>query len=189
MSSSGSGSVGSEVKLDYFAKSDVEEIQNPLKINSIDEYKGRLYAGCDNGIMLILPLCQKCYQLKKVCGFDIKDIKIDGGVMNITGDTESKTIKMVSLGSDRVEPEEAMVLRSNGAVLADVREEYEYKESHIQGAVNIPLDSIESLLTYGRNTIIIFYCLNGFKAELAVEKARAMGFENVYNLGGADKLI
>ena len=189
LSSSGSGSVWSEVKLDYFAKSDVEEIQNPLKINSIDEYKGRLYAGCDNGIMLILPLCQKCYQLKKVCGFDIKDIKIDGGVMNITGDTESKTIKMVSLGSDRVEPEEAMVLRSNGAVLADVREEYEYKESHIQGAVNIPLDSIESLLTYGRNTIIIFYCLNGFKAELAVEKARAMGFENVYNLGGADKLI
>ena len=103
LSSSGSGSVWSEVKLDYFAEScRCEEIQNPLKINSIDEYKGRLYAGCDNGIMLILPLCQKCYQLKKVCGFDIKDIKIDGGVMNITGDTESKTIKMVSLGSEQV---------------------------------------------------------------------------------------
>lgn len=31
--------VWSEVKLDYFAKSDVEEIQNPLKINSIESIK------------------------------------------------------------------------------------------------------------------------------------------------------
>lgn len=187
--SSGSGSVWSEVKPDYFAKSDVDKIQHPLKINSIVEYKGRLYAGCDDGIMLILPLCQKCYQLKKVSGFDIKDITIDRGIMNITGDTENETIKMASLGADRIEPEEAMALQSNGAVLADVREEYEYKEAHIQGAVNIPLDSIDNLLTYCRDTVIIFYCLNGFKAELAVEKAIAMGFENVYNLDSADKLM
>lgn len=187
--SSGSGSVWSEVKTDYFAKSDVDKIKHPLKINSIVEYKGRLYAGCDDGIMLILPLCQKCYQLKKVSDFDIKDITIDGGIMNITGDTENETIKMGSLGADRIGPEEAMVLQSNGAVLADVREEYEYKEAHIQGAVNIPLDSIDNLLTYCRDTVIIFYCLNGFKAELAVEKAMAMGFENVYNLDSADKLM
>lgn len=184
---------GSKTRLstEFFYEADLPySYDDTYGINKLVEYKGRLYAGCDNGLVIVFTDCMKCYKLKKAADIDIKDMRIEDGVMYITdGETEAE-IPMSSLGADTIEAEEALVLAESGAVLIDVRSEEEFAEKSYEGSVNIPVDNIqEGLSAYDTDTTLIFYCSAGSRAETAVDAAREMGFERVYNLGSIDKLV
>ena len=72
----------------------------------------------------------------------------------------------------------------------DVRSAEEFAEKSVEGSVNIPVDTIEEgLSAYSKDTVLIFYCSAGSRAEKALKTAKEMGFTNVYNLGSIDKLI
>ena len=187
------GITGSRTPLstDYFYTSDVPYSYGAeYGINAIAEYNGRLYAACDNGLVIMFTECFKCYQLKKAADIDLKFMTIEGDTM-IAGDGETEVaIPMSQLGGDSIEPDEAYGLVAAGAVLVDVRSAEEFAEKSVAGSVNIPVDQIETGLTgYSKDTVLIFYCASGGRASKAVEIAKAMGFENVYNLGSIDKLI
>ncbi|MGM9937598.1 MAG: rhodanese-like domain-containing protein, partial [Candidatus Ornithomonoglobus sp.] len=105
-------------------------------------------------------------------------------------DTEQE-INMADLGGDSVEADEARLMLQSGAVLIDVRTAEEYAEKSYDGSVNIPIDelSAESLAEYDKATVIIFCCASGVRSAGAVEKAKELGYTNVYNLGSVDKLL
>lgn len=161
-------------------------------INSLAVYKDRIYAGCDDGIVIVFTTCSKCYQLKRVCDFDIKELTIEDGVMTVTdGEANTDTIDMGDIGGDSIKPEEAMLLVNNGAVLIDVRDAEDYAAGHVEGSVNIPIDelSADALAAYDTDQTLIFACYSGSKAAQAVKTAEELGYTNVYNAGSVDALV
>ncbi len=75
---------------------------------------------------------------------------------------------------------------TNGAVLLDVRTSGEYRQGHIPGSYNLPLQSIGqvSSLIQGKSTPIFVHCLSGGRSRQAAAILRQMGYSNVKNIGG-----
>lgn len=67
-------------------------------------------------------------------------------------------------------------------ILIDVREDYEFREGHIPGAVNIPLGNITTV-DYSKDKTIIVYCRSGNRSNQAAIKLKNMGY-NVKDMGG-----
>lgn len=162
-----------------------------FNINSLAVYKDRIYAGCDDGIVIVFTTCNKCYQLKRVCDFDIKELMIEDGVMTVTDGVNTDTIDMGDIGGDSIKPEEAMLLVNNGAVLIDVRDAADYAAGHVEGSVNIPINELnaDSLDAYDLDQTLIFVCYSGTRAEQAVKTAEELGYIKVYNAGNVDMLV
>ena len=76
-------------------------------------------------------------------------------------------------------------LLKNKEFLLDVREEYEYQEGHIKGAVNLPLREIlEKKDTLPKDKDIYVYCRSGHRSADAVNFLKSLGFEKVHNIEG-----
>ena len=75
---------------------------------------------------------------------------------------------------------------NDGAVLLDVRTAEEYRDGHIDGSVNIPLDRISSVenIVKDKSTPIYVYCLSGGRSGLAVSYLNQISYSNVKNIGG-----
>ena len=72
----------------------------------------------------------------------------------------------------------------NGAFLVDVRTTGEFSAGSVKGAVNIPLDKIQSQLAQfkDRKTIVVF-CQSGNRSAQAKRMLEQNGFQNVVNGG------
>jgi len=73
-----------------------------------------------------------------------------------------------------------------GAVLLDVRTAQEYRESHIPGSKNVPLQTIDKVESVAENkdTPLFVYCYSGSRSRQAVNMLQHMGYTNVTNIGG-----
>ncbi|CAM2394820.1 rhodanese-like domain-containing protein [Fusobacterium watanabei] len=84
-----------------------------------------------------------------------------------------------------VEASDIENLVKNKEFLLDVREEYEYQDGHIKGAVNLPLREIlgkkDSL---PKDKDIYVYCRSGHRSADAVNFLKSLGFEKVHNIEG-----
>ncbi len=67
--------------------------------------------------------------------------------------------------------------------IIDVRSETEFKEGHIEGAINIPLDILENI-DMPKDEEIIVYCHSGRRSNLAANTLKKLGYENVFDMGG-----
>lgn len=88
-----------------------------------------------------------------------------------------------------ITPEEVQKLLDSDAsfILLDVRTEEEFAESHIEGAVLIPnydLGSRAAKDLPDKNALIIVYCRSGQRSSVAAKELIAMGYKNVFDLGG-----
>ncbi|MFP4634736.1 MAG: rhodanese-like domain-containing protein [Nitriliruptoraceae bacterium] len=71
-------------------------------------------------------------------------------------------------------------LEVDGAVLIDVREESEFAEGHIPGAVNIPIRTLgDNLSAIPTDQPVWVVCASGWRAGLATSSLRMMGYDNV----------
>lgn len=74
---------------------------------------------------------------------------------------------------------------SEDMVLIEVLEKIPYKESHIRGAINIPLRKIGHTVKeqYDKDQEIVVYCKDKEcqASPRAAEKLDALGFQNVYD--------
>lgn len=69
-------------------------------------------------------------------------------------------------------------------MLLDVRTDEEYKNGHMEGSVNIPVDSIrEKLNEISKDKKVIIYCKIGLRGYIAYRILAQKGFD-VYNLSG-----
>ena len=75
---------------------------------------------------------------------------------------------------------------NDGAVLLDVRTEEEYRDGHIEGSANIPLDRISSVenIVKDKSTPLYVHCLSGGRSGQAVSYLKQIGYTNVKNIGG-----
>lgn len=77
-------------------------------------------------------------------------------------------------------------LRTENAVLIDVRSPAEFTAGHVEGARNIPLANLpahlEELRSGGRP--LVLYCLSGNRSAQAVAYLQNLGFRDIVNGGG-----
>lgn len=90
---------------------------------------------------------------------------------------------------EKISLDKAKTLISGGAVLLDVRSENEYKNGHIDSAINAPYTQIHvtiSKLVPDKEQNIIVYCATGKRSSQAKYTLDYMGYSNVYYLGGIE---
>lgn len=77
-------------------------------------------------------------------------------------------------------------LVESGAFIIDGREEKEYKEGHIKGAVNIPMSQFRERLTeIPKDQPVYVHCLSSQRSYNMVRALGMLGFKDVYNLMGS----
>ena len=93
-------------------------------------------------------------------------------------------------GANDINKMAEMIKGMDNAVLIDVRGVDEYRLGHIPGAINIPVEIIDGeieKLVSDKDTQIYTYCLTGARSGRAVMTLRAMGYNNVRNIGGINR--
>lgn len=78
---------------------------------------------------------------------------------------------------------------AGGVKILDVRTAEEFADTHIRDAVNLPNESIRTggeipALLPDQDETILVYCRTGVRSRQASEKLAAMGYTNVYDIGG-----
>lgn len=91
-------------------------------------------------------------------------------------------------GYTQITPEEAKEMMDSDyeLVVLDVRTKEEYEEGHIEEAVLLPLDEIETApetLTDMNQTILV-YCHSGRRSKAAAYILSELGYTNIYEFGG-----
>lgn len=93
--------------------------------------------------------------------------------------------------SDVISPHEAATMRvKNQAVIVDVRENDDWNEHNIHGAIHIPLSQLNDRLTElepYKNRPIITQCAAGMRSAQAQLRLKAAGFSKVYLMNGGIK--
>lgn len=101
------------------------------------------------------------------------------------GCTNSEVIEYKTISSD--EAYDIMQTREDIFVV-DVRSENEYNTVHIENAVNVPLDKVETTfketVTDNLDATILVYCQSGNRSKEASKILSNMGYTDVNNFGG-----
>lgn len=96
--------------------------------------------------------------------FEVSDIKINNNNSKIVNYNQLKELE-----------------KYNDIILIDVRSRQEFFESHINGAINIPLMNIKKY-NFDKNQAIILYCNAGIRSLKAKKILESKGYQNVYIL-------
>ena len=90
-------------------------------------------------------------------------------------------------GIVNVEPQDAVKLINNDALVIDLRSPEAFARGHIVNAKNIPMDELEPTnekISGYKAKPLVAVCESGTSSTRAVDKLRKAGFESVYGLKG-----
>jgi molybdopterin/thiamine biosynthesis adenylyltransferase len=104
----------------------------------------------------------------------------------------AELIRKIKEQTRAVDPREVHDLfesrNGNGAVLVDVREQHEFEESHIPGAVHVPRGYLESRIEGAapdKSERVVLYCATDNRSSLAAHTLQSvLGYENVEFMTG-----
>src|SRR2546423_10137857 len=103
----------------------------------------------------------------------------------------AELIRQIKEQITEVDPREVHDLVSrdgNGYVLVDVREQHEFEEAHLPGAVHVPRGHLESRVEGAapdKSQRVITYCASGNRSALAANTMlNELGYENVESMTG-----
>ena len=90
---------------------------------------------------------------------------------------------------EQITAEEAKKIMDSGEehIILDTREQDEYDEGHIPGAILIPYTEIENKaieLIPDKDKLILVYCRSGRRSKIAAEALSKLGYTNVKEFGG-----
>jgi rhodanese-related sulfurtransferase len=75
-------------------------------------------------------------------------------------------------------------LIEQGAIVVDVRTPAEFKDGHVKGSMNLPLQTLGSQMNkLKKDQVIITCCRSGSRSGMARRQLQAAGFTQVYNGG------
>jgi phage shock protein E len=86
----------------------------------------------------------------------------------------------------QVDPTTAREWLNQGALVVDVRSEAEFRERHLPGAVNIPLDRLGEEITRrapNKEQPLLLHCLSGARSGVGASRLKRLGYQHVFNLG------
>ncbi len=94
-----------------------------------------------------------------------------------------------SFNALRVTDLEAELAAGGELTLVDVRSIDEYAEGHIEGAINIPIETVADSLALlpALDANIVVYCGSGHRSALVMESLTLLGYTNVRSLLGGTK--
>lgn len=114
--------------------------------------------------------------------------------VGIIGGADGPTAILVSEKGEKamyqqITPQDAKKVMDSGEehILLDVREQDEYDDGHIPGAMLIPYTEIESKaesLLPDKDKQILVYCRSGRRSKIASMSLAEMGYTNVKEFGG-----
>jgi sulfur-carrier protein adenylyltransferase/sulfurtransferase len=99
-------------------------------------------------------------------------------------------IRNIKQQIEEIDPKDVRELQhnGNGAVIVDVREQHEFEESHLPGALHVPRGHLESRvegLVPDRSGRVILYCASGNRSALAAHTMKELlGYEDVASMRG-----
>ena len=102
----------------------------------------------------------------------------------------AELLRKVKEQIDEVDPKEVHELtqNGNGAVIVDVREQHEFEQSHLPGAVHVPRAHLESRIEGAvgdRDQRVILYCASGNRSAFAAQTLTdQLGYEDVASMRG-----
>lgn len=82
------------------------------------------------------------------------------------------------------------ISNNESMTIIDVREPDNFKDGHIEGAVNIPRGILEleiDEVVADQDAKIVLNCGGGSRSALAADTLQVMGYDNVYSLAGGWK--
>jgi len=79
------------------------------------------------------------------------------------------------------------VFKEDNYIIVDVRSIHEYKEEHIENAINIPYDQIDENIELDKDKVILVYCRSGGRSKIAYDKLKSLGYMT-YDLGAMEKV-
>ena len=90
---------------------------------------------------------------------------------------------------EQITPEEAKKIMDSGEehIILDTREQDEFDEGHIPGAILIPYTEIENKaeeILPDKDKLILVYCRSGRRSKIAAESLAKLGYTNVKEFGG-----
>ena len=135
-------------------------------------------------LYIIKTIMEKGGELKDLVKYKVNptDNEWNPDILNILA---LSAISKSEENSTDVEASDIGKLVKNKEFLLDVREEYEYQDGHIKGAVNLPLREIlEKKDTLPKDKDIYVYCRSGHRSADAVNFLKSLGFEKVHNIEG-----
>ena len=90
---------------------------------------------------------------------------------------------------EQITAEEAKKIMDSGEehIILDTREQDEFDEGHIPGAILIPYTEIENKaeeMLHDKDKLILVYCRSGRRSKIAAESLSKLGYTNVKEFGG-----
>jgi len=79
------------------------------------------------------------------------------------------------------------IIEEGNYIILDVRSIHEYRDKHIENAINIPHDKIDENINLDKDKIILVYCRSGNRSQIASSKLQSLGC-TTYDLGGMDEI-
>ena len=90
---------------------------------------------------------------------------------------------------EQITAEEAKKIMDSGEehIILDTREQDEFDEGHIPGAILIPYTEIENkaeAMLHDKDKLILVYCRSGRRSKIAAESLSKLGYTNIKEFGG-----
>ena len=114
--------------------------------------------------------------------------------IGIIGGADGPTSIMVEENGEKavytqISQEEAKKIMDSGEehIILDVREQDEFDEGHIPGAILIPYTEIDAKaeeMLPDKDALILVYCRSGRRSKIASESLANLGYTNVKEFGG-----
>ena len=84
--------------------------------------------------------------------------------------------------TDFTQEEATEIYERTNALLIDVRTPEEYRENHIEGAVNIPVYEMDNIKNeiIDPNKVILVYCKTGKRSKIVKQILIQNGYKNVH---------
>jgi len=118
----------------------------------------------------------------------------DLAMTETVANTEETAVKETAESSmiavvNTINADQAMEMMASGNpyTLVDVRTAAEFDEGHIEGALLLPIDELETLAAEqltDKEAVILVYCRSGNRSAQASALLVELGYTNIYDFGG-----
>ncbi len=114
-------------------------------------------------------------------------ILLNGCANNTGGNSVSEKGEKAMYSQITVEDAKNIMDTEEDYIILDVREQDEYDEGHIPGAILIPYTEIDTKASEkltDKDALILVYCRSGRRSKIAAQSLVDLGYTNVKEFGG-----